>query len=57
MLGCINRMVTYKRAALTFLSNDERQAMTMYPGTLALCFKEAVDHLENMWRKTEVKNA
>lgn len=43
------------RAALTFLSDNEMQAMTLYPG-LALCFKEAVDHLQNMWRKTEVKN-
>ncbi|KAK4824338.1 hypothetical protein QYF61_013673 [Mycteria americana] len=33
-------------------SDDEMQALTMYPG-LALCFKEAVDHLENMWRKTQ----
>jgi len=55
MLGYINRMVTYKTAALTFLNDDETKAMTMYPD-LALCPKEAVDQLENIWRKTEVKN-
>lgn len=48
-------MVTHKIAALTFLSDDEMKAMVTYPG-LALCFKEAVDHLKNIWRKTEVKN-